>query len=72
MKATLNDEQWAEIDAHILRSNTLAAIIRIRRFSGVDIRDAIDILIERYRRLRAERPSDFPCSDEEYWRNTYS
>jgi hypothetical protein len=72
MDVTLTDDQWAEVDARILRCNILGAIKEIRRFTGLGIADAIVVHVERYRKLRAERPGDFACTDEEYWRETYS
>jgi hypothetical protein len=72
MVAAFGEEQWAVVDAHIFACNILRAIKAIREFAGVGIRDAIDIHIERYRRLRAESPERFTCSHEEYWRDVYS
>jgi hypothetical protein len=72
MSVTFTDEQWAEIDARIFRCNILGAIKEIRRFAGIGVSDAIVVHVERYRKLRVERPADFACTDEEYWRETYS
>jgi hypothetical protein len=72
MEVSFTEEQWAEVDTCILRRGILPAILAIRRFAGVGIKDAIDVHIERYRKLRTERPAEFSCSDEDYWRDVYS
>ena len=72
MPVDFSKEQWAEIDGHILQCSILLAIRAITQFAGIGIREAIDVHVERYRMLRADRPADFACSDEKYWRETYS
>jgi hypothetical protein len=72
MNHPLNAEQLAELDAHILARHILLATMCIRRFTGVGIRDALEIHANRYEELRNQRPDDFVCSDDEYWRGFYS
>lgn len=64
-------ELWSEIDALILSRCILQSLVRIREASGVSLKDALDLLSERYRLLRAERPDEFCCSSEEYWEGFY-
>jgi hypothetical protein len=72
MEVELTPDQWAAVDAHIFACNNLAAVIAIRSFAGVSLHEAITAHVDRYRRLRAESPESFRCTDEEYWRETYS
>jgi hypothetical protein len=64
-------EQWVAIDTRILSRDILGALLQIRDVFGVGLSDAKDIHFGRYRRLRDERPDDFACTDEEYWRDVY-
>lgn len=68
----MTPEQLTEVDAHILAGHMLLAIMSIRKYTGVGIKDAIDIHVDRYKQLRLARPADFRCTDEEYWREVYS
>lgn len=72
MEPEFTNEQWAEIDAHIFNCSNLLAVQSIRKFTGMGISEAIVVHVNRYRKLRAEMPSEFKCTDEEYWRETYS
>ncbi len=68
----MEDGQWAEIDARIAQRLIIQAIKLIREKQVVGIREAQDILAERYKLLRAVSPGAFDCSDEEYWDGYYS
>ena len=72
MSLNLTPEQSIEVDGHILAGRPLGAIVSIRKHLGVGIKDAIDIHFHRYKELRITRPSEFQCTDEEYWREVYS
>lgn len=72
MHRPLKPEQWAEVDAHILAHRILPAIICISQSAGVGVRDAMEIHLSRYNELRTQRPTDFNCTDEEYWQDVYS
>ena len=61
-------EQWAEIDACILECDILGALARIRAACGVGLNDAKVIHAARYKQLREQRPAEFACSHEDYWR----
>ena len=67
----LTAEQGIEVDAQILDCNILGAFVLIRRFLGCGINAAKDVHLVRYDRLRAERPDEFVCSHEAYWREVY-
>ena len=45
---------------------------RICEISGLDIGGGQEIVYDRYRQLRAERPSEFACDHDEYWSGYYS
>lgn len=64
-------EQWAVVDALILACKILGALKLLRQSCGVSLNEAKDLHWARYQRLRAERPLDFACSDEEYWAGVY-
>jgi hypothetical protein len=64
-------EQWAEIDARILACDILGALTRIRAACGCGLNDAKGVHISRYRQLRAERATEFACSDEQYWAGVF-
>lgn len=68
---TLTDEQRADIDARILACDILGALIRIRAACGCGLNDAKSIHADRYRQLREQRPTEFACSHEDYWREVY-
>jgi hypothetical protein len=68
----MTPEQLTEVDDHILAGHILLAIMAIRKYTGVGIKDAIDIHFDRYKQLRLARPDDFVCNDEEYWQEVYS
>lgn len=72
MQPFLTPEQWTKVDAHVLEGHVLLAIMSIRKYTGIGIKDAIDINHNRYQQLRETRPLDFKCSDEEYWQGYYS
>ena len=72
MKPSLTEEQWAEIDALILRKSYIIAIKSLRDWTGIGMREALEGAHERYEQLRRERPDDFVCSDKEYWVGFYS
>ena len=72
MNPSFTPEQLNEIDEHILACHILAAIMSIRKYSGVGISDAIGIHIDRYEQLRLTHLTDFKCTHEEYWREVYS
>ncbi len=72
MHPLFTSEQWNELDDLIVKRRLLLAIKCIRRYAGVGIKDAIDIHFDRYKQLRALRPGDFTCTDDEYWRDVYS
>jgi hypothetical protein len=69
---TVTYEQWTEIDARILARNILPALKLIVEQCGIGLGEARDILAIRYQRLRTERPGEFVCTEEEYWRGYYS
>lgn len=64
-------EPWTDIDARILAGDVLGALTRIRAAYGVGLNEAKVKHAERYKRLREQRPGEFACSDEDYWRGVY-
>ena len=64
--------EWQEVDSHILAGHSLLAMLSIRKYTGVGVKDALDIHVDRYKQLRLTRSADFKCDDEEYWRDVYS
>ena len=64
--------EWTEIDGHIFGGRILLALQAIRKLAGIGLKEAMDIHFQRYQRLRKERPGQFSCSHEEYWRDVYS
>ena len=72
MTAALTDRQWEEIDSHILAGTIILAIMKIRECPNVGVKEALVILGSRYEKLRIERPDDFTCSHDEYWKGFYS
>ena len=72
MAAPITEEQWQPIDEAIFANLKLPAIRHIRAASGCSLKEAIDVLYERYAKLRAEAPDRFNCTDEDYWAGFYS
>ena len=68
---SLTTEQGAAVDERILACDILGALMRIRAACGCGLNDAKSIHIDRYRHLRESRPTDFACSDEQYWAGVY-
>ncbi len=68
---SLTTEQWATIDERILTCDILGALMRIRAVCGCGLNDAKGIHIDRYKHLRELRPTDFMCSDKQYWAGVY-
>jgi hypothetical protein len=68
----LTAEQLNVVYDLIVARNILQAVIAIRKYTGLGVNAAADLLRDRYTELRRVRPSDFSCSDEEYWRDVYS
>lgn len=68
---SLTAEQWAATDERILACDILGALMLIRAAYGCGLNDAKCIHIDRYRQLRESRPTDFACSDEQYWAGVY-
>jgi hypothetical protein len=66
------DEAWATIDKAIFANMKLPAIKEIRALAGCGISDAVFMLSDRYKMLRAESPERFVCSHEECWEGFYS
>lgn len=70
---TSSDEnRWTAIDRLILDGRRIPAIQGIREEFGGGIHEALDMLVRRYDRLRADRPNEFAQDHENYWRNFYS
>lgn len=68
---SLTEQQKAEIDAHILAANIIAAIRLIMVTCQVGLGEAKNMNRARYQQLRVERATAFACGDEEYW-SSYS
>jgi hypothetical protein len=68
---SLTDEQRADIDARILACDILGALVRIRTACGCGLNDAKGVHWARYQQLRAERATEFACSDKQYWAGVY-
>lgn len=72
MNGTIPPDGWQEIDAAIVADQKLSAIQQIRQQCGCSLREGLQLLAERYARLRKESPERFGCSDQEYWSGFYS
>ncbi|MGW6981514.1 hypothetical protein ACWGE1_19020 [Streptomyces sp. NPDC054932] len=59
---------WLEADPLILAGRTLPAMVKIRNAFGVDIRDGLDLLNERYDKLQREQPENFASGPWAYYR----
>ena len=68
----IREDQWLSIDDAICANRKLPAIQQIRAASGCSLKDALELLYERYAKLRAEASHRFSDSEEEYWAGFYS
>lgn len=64
--APIRDDAWRPIDEAIFANLKLQAIQQIRALTGSGISEAVFVLSDRYKKLRAESPERFTCPDEEY------
>lgn len=62
----LSDEQWADVDTHILHRRIVPALREIVQASGGNV-IACELLQLRYEHLRQTRPDDFVFNEEQYW-----
>ena len=67
--ASMNDaEKWETIDELIFNRSVLLALKQIRIIFDCGLREAIDIVYERYDKLRrSEARNRFTCSADKYW-----
>jgi hypothetical protein len=72
MATSITDEQWPPIDEAIFANLKLPAIRQIQAVNGCSLREALDVLYERYEKLQTEAPEQFNCNDQDYWVNSYS
>lgn len=72
MAMPIQDHEWRPIDEAIFANLKISAIMQIRAIAGCGVADAIDLLSDRYSRLRAEAPERFTCDHEAYWADFYS
>ena len=70
----ITEEQWQLIDKDLFAQNPFRACTEILTLGkpSLSLRDAQDILGERYRKLRAEHPEHFACDEANYWNDWYS
>jgi hypothetical protein len=66
------DNPWRFIDDLIFANKKTSAIKEIRAMTCGGIVEALQILTDRYNKLRTEAPDRFNCSHEEYWSGFYS
>lgn len=66
--ASAAERCWLEADPLILTNQTLPALVRIREAFHVNIRDALDLLNERYDKLQREQPENFESDPWAYYR----
>ncbi|WP_018635898.1 hypothetical protein [Parafrankia elaeagni] len=64
--------RWTAIDPEIFHGAVVQAVKRIREEFGGGLRDALDILVRRYERLRRERPDDFTVDVESFGSDVYT
>jgi hypothetical protein len=64
--------RWDPIDREIFSGRKIQAIQLIREQFGSGIHEALDILIQRYDRLRHDQPAAFVTDTETYWDGFYS
>lgn len=72
MSILIQNDQWPSIDEAIFASLKLPAIQQIRALSGCSLNEALEMLRERYAKLRTEAPDRFDCTDQDYWSGFYS
>ncbi|MDX5564149.1 hypothetical protein PYK79_13660 [Streptomyces sp. ID05-04B] len=66
------ERRWSGIDALIMENRRIHAIQAIRTEFGTSLRLAVDLLNERYTRLRRRRPDRFSESADTYWDGFHS
>lgn len=64
--------RWAPIDREIFAGRKISAIQLIRAEFGGGIHEALNILVQRYDRLRHDQPSAFDTDAETYWNGFHS
>ncbi|MEU7718140.1 hypothetical protein [Streptomyces tibetensis] len=69
----MTDDATVDIaDEQILSNQTILGIKTLREHLGCSLHEALKVFVARYEVLRAERPGDFTCGHDEYWRGFYS
>lgn len=66
------ERRWSGIDALIMESRRIHAIQAIRTEFGTSLRLAVDLLNERYTRLRRRHPDRFSEGADTYWDGFHS
>ncbi|YCK40817.1 hypothetical protein ACNF49_44205 [Actinomadura sp. ATCC 39365] len=67
----MSDEP-AGLDDLVVQGQTIRGIKLIKDTFECSLHEALDLYVDRYRRLRQTRPDDFTESHHEYWKGFYS
>jgi hypothetical protein len=67
MDFAMSEELWEPIDKDIFEHRVLHALIQIRKTMGCGLKEAIDIVHQRYEELRRTFPERFTVGADEYW-----
>jgi hypothetical protein len=68
----LADDEWQQISQLLFKRNPLQAVINIKKWSGLGLKEAGDLMYDLYNELRRDHPEKFEVSEEEYWKGWYS
>lgn len=62
MNEQLNDDQWQQIEDHLYNGRKIAAIKLMRQWTGVDLKDAKELVEQHEQELRSQNPTRFAKS----------
>jgi len=69
MANAIPEDQWPEIDALIVvAERKLHAIKAIKALAGCSLNEAVELLYDRYAKLRREASERFDCCNRDYCR----
>ena len=62
MTEPLSDDQWQQIEDHLYNGRKIAAIKLMRQWTGVDLKDAKELIDQHEQELRSQNPDRFAKS----------